>query len=257
MPIHDWNCVDAGVFHDFHQAWAIEIRNCLNDGLLPDNYYALAEQVVEGPIPDVVTLERRTNGDTDPDISNRHDGGRAAVALAERAPTVQHTHESQVQAYADRATRVAIRHVNGDEVACYIEIHSPGNKQSEAALRKFCEKLAHALRCGCHALVVDLHRPTPRDPQGIHARFWQDYFSGADAPPVTDERPLTLVAYRSDLCPTAYFEPTAVGLPLVDMPAFLTPDLYVNVPLESTYQAAWRGVPRRWKEVIEAAAGNA
>lgn len=31
MPIHDWSCVDHGVFHDFHQAWTIEIRNALKD----------------------------------------------------------------------------------------------------------------------------------------------------------------------------------------------------------------------------------
>ena len=54
-------------------------------------------------------------------------------------------------------------------------------------------------------------------------------------------------------CPTACFEPTAVGHVLIDMPVFLTPDVYINVPLEATYQEAWHGVPRRWKEVIEAA----
>lgn len=27
---------------------------------------------------------------------------------------------------------------------------------------------------------------------------------------------------------------------------------YVNVPLEETYQAAWRGLPKRWKRVLEA-----
>ena len=32
MPIHDWSRVDAGIFHDFHQAWTIEIRNALNGG---------------------------------------------------------------------------------------------------------------------------------------------------------------------------------------------------------------------------------
>ena len=36
------------------------------------------------------------------------------------------------------------------------------------------------------------------------------------------------------------------------MPLFLEPELYVNVPLEATYQAAYRGVPRRWKTVLEA-----
>jgi hypothetical protein len=32
---------------------------------------------------------------------------------------------------------------------------------------------------------------------------------------------------------------------------FLTLDLFVKVPLEATYQAAYRGVARRWREVLE------
>jgi hypothetical protein len=36
------------------------------------------------------------------------------------------------------------------------------------------------------------------------------------------------------------------------MPLFLTEELYVNVPLEATYQAAYRGVPKRWRDVLEA-----
>ena len=41
-----------------------------------------------------------------------------------------------------------------------------------------------------------------------------------------------------------YVEPTAVGRELLDMPLFLDPEVYVNVPLEATYQGAYRGVPR-------------
>jgi len=36
------------------------------------------------------------------------------------------------------------------------------------------------------------------------------------------------------------------------MPLFLTPERYVNVPLEQTYTSAYRGVPQRWKAVLEA-----
>jgi hypothetical protein len=50
-----------------------------------------------------------------------------------------------------------------------------------------------------------------------------------------------------------YVEPTAVGRELLEMPLFLEPEIYVNVPLEATYQAAHRGVPRRWKAVLESA----
>lgn len=43
MPIHDWTRVDAGLFHDFHQDWTIEIRRMLNGGILPKGYVALVE----------------------------------------------------------------------------------------------------------------------------------------------------------------------------------------------------------------------
>jgi hypothetical protein len=59
MPIHDWTRVSAGIFHDFHQGWTIEIRNRLNSGVLPAGYYALADQRVSGPEPDVVALRLR------------------------------------------------------------------------------------------------------------------------------------------------------------------------------------------------------
>jgi hypothetical protein len=43
----------------------------------------------------------------------------------------------------------------------------------------------------------------------------------------------------------------AVGRELIDMRLFLEPDVYVNVPLEATYQAAYRGVPRRWRDLLD------
>jgi hypothetical protein len=47
----------------------------------------------------------------------------------------------------------------------------------------------------------------------------------------------------------------AVGDSLVDMPLFLDPDRYINLPLEATYQAAWRGMPAYWREVLEGRRG--
>jgi hypothetical protein len=52
--------------------------------------------------------------------------------------------------------------------------------------------------------------------------------------------------------PKAYLEPTAVGRPLIDVALFLTPERYVYVPLEPTYQTAYRGMPEYWRNVIEA-----
>ena len=59
MPIHDWTRVEAGIFHDFHHGWIEEIKRALNAGLLPDDYYALAEQHASRFEPDVLTLQER------------------------------------------------------------------------------------------------------------------------------------------------------------------------------------------------------
>jgi hypothetical protein len=249
--MHDWTKVMAGIFHHFHHDWITVIASSLNDGLLPEDYYALAEQQAEGPIPDVLTLERTTpEGDYGGFAAEHERGG--GVALAEAPPRVRYTLEAEQAIYAAKANRVAVFHATGDRVVAYVEIVSPGNKQSEAAVRKFLDKLADAIQRGCHVLVIDPHPPTSRDRRGLHALFWEDYFGQASSPGVSAEQPLGLMAYRSDLVPTAYFEPVAVGESLPDMPLFYTPDHYVNVPLDETYQRAWRSVPRRWKSVIEA-----
>jgi hypothetical protein len=37
----------------------------------------------------------------------------------------------------------------------------------------------------------------------------------------------------------------------VEMALFLRPDRYVDVPLEATYLAAYRGMPAFWRDVLE------
>ena len=63
------------------------------------------------------------------------------------------------------------------------------------------------------------------------------------------DRPLTLAAYAAGAELRAFIEPVAVDLPLPDMPLFLEPEIYVNVPLETTYLAAFAAVPRYWRNV--------
>jgi hypothetical protein len=253
MPMHDWTRVLPGIFHHFHHDWITAIAGSLNDSLLPGDYYALAEQVAEGPIPDVLTLER-VDEDSGPVSSGAASGETGGLALAECPPRVQYTLEGEQKIYANKVNRVTVYHASGDRVVAYIEIVSPGNKQSEREVQRFLEKLADAIERGCHLLIVDPHPPTPRDPHGLHYRFWSDHFVQDDSPGVTAETPLSLAAYRSSIVPSAYFQPIAVGAVLPDMPLFITQDRYINVPLEATYMAAWKGVPRRWKTVIEGGA---
>jgi len=57
MPIHDWTRVGAGIFHHFHHEWITAIAHAVNGVLRGTDYYALAEQIVGGLGPDVLTLQ--------------------------------------------------------------------------------------------------------------------------------------------------------------------------------------------------------
>jgi hypothetical protein len=189
MPIHDWTRVSAGTFHDFHLVWTAELRTALNDGILPPDYYAQAEQVTGPFAPDVLALEYMPAAD-DEDFGGEGDSpdGTAVATLAKTAPKVRVTEEMEHRFYRNQRRRIAIRHSSDDRVVALIEIVSPGNKESTPSFTAGVA-LPH--------LKIDLSRP------------------------------------------------------LIDMPLFLTPELYVNVPLEGMYSAAYRGVPRRWKQVLE------
>lgn len=246
MPVHAWEKVDAGIFHDFHQAWITELRNALNAGILPDSYYALAEQVARPFGPDVLTLQAHgstgTNGSQAGDVDLQ---GGGTLALLHKTPKVRLIQESTADLYVKKADRIAIRHASNDRVVAFLEVLSPGNKSSQRAIDEFLEKVGASLEQGIHLLLIDLFLPTRRDPNGIHGLIWGD--AAATPPP---EEPLTLVAYNAGPPRRAYVEPTAVGAALIDMPLFLDETHYVQVPLEATYQNAWRGVPGRWKQVL-------
>lgn len=246
MPVHDWSKTNAGIFHDFHQRWIISISNALNR-LLPEDYYAMAEQSTGGPIPDVVTLETRMKDD---ELFVMQGEDSHALAVLETPPQTQFSHAGELEVYSRKATHVVIRHASGDRVVGFIELVSPGNKQSDHAIQAFFVKMEEALRSGCHLLVIDVHPPTKRDERGLHAEFWSSSFGETNIPGCDIQRPLGMAAYHSTYVPKAYFQPFAVGDRLIDMPVFLTKDHYVNLPVEATYQEAWNGVPKRWREVI-------
>lgn len=246
MPIHDWTRVDAGIFHAMHHGWIEEIARSLNRGLLPQGYYALPEQHAVGLGPDVLTLELTSEEDSD-DSQPAPRSPAGAVLLA--APKPQPTAETDMAFYRRKQKTVTVRHVSGDRVAI-VEIVSKGNKASRNALRAFVAKAAQLLDQQIHLLILDLHPPGRRDPDGIHGEIWQE-IAGEEytLPP---DKPLTLAAYEADLSVKAYVKHAAVGDRLIDMPLFLNPGEPINIPLEATYSAAYAELPRRWKRVLEA-----
>lgn len=242
MPIHDWKKVKAGIFHDFHHAWIEELKRALN-ALLPPEYYALAEQRTGEFGPDVLTLQSQ---DASPDINpTPPDDGALLVA----PPKVRFTDQAEVDFYQLRQRAVVVRHASDDQVVAVLEVVSPGNKSSVRTFRNFVTKVCSILENKIHILILDVHSPTNQDPNGLHAAIWSE-LTGNEFEPPTDQ-PLTLVAYESNTLINAYVEPTACGLELVDMPLYLEPGGYVNVPLQDTYTRAFEALPRRWRSVVE------
>lgn len=244
MAIHDWTRVKPGLFHHFHQRWIGALCDALNAGGLPEGFFALSEQTTGSLVPDVLTLQLAPAEATRPDS-----GG---VAVAEAPPRAWAIRRAEVDIYAERADRLAIRDPLGDVVAI-IEIVSPGNKSGIAAARSFVDKAVRFLRQGVNLLIIDLFPPTKRDPQGLHKLIWDEIQEEPFEPP--PDKPLTLVAYSAGEVKTAYVEPVAVGDPLPPMPIFLTPERYVPAPLEATYQTTWAHCPAPLRALVDSPAG--
>src|SRR5437667_6923907 len=167
MPIHDWTRVDAGLFHAFHHRWISALCDALNTRSLPPDYFALPEQSIRGPIPDVLTLRLSEDG-AEPS------GPNPGLAVASAPPRTRLVQRTEAKTYARKADRITVRHRHGHLVAV-VEIVSPGNKASRNELRAFVEKTSDLIRQDIHLLVIDLFPPGKRDPQGIHKAIWDEF----------------------------------------------------------------------------------
>lgn len=238
MPIHDWTRVPAGLFHHFHQDWTIELARALNRGRLPRGVAALVEQRLGPREADVLAIEHRAIP------LQAEDRGVATLP----PPAAQIVRRTESGLFSDRANRIVVKHHLGRIIAV-IEIVSPGNKDCRASLREFVDKSVDFLRAGIHVLVVDLFPPTSRDPFGIHKAIWDEF---VDEPfPLAGGKDRIVASYKSGTERVAYVEPVAVGDKLPDMALFLSCDLHVSAPLESTYRTAWDASPFELRTAVE------
>jgi hypothetical protein len=223
MPIHEWTRVDAGIFHAFHLNWIAELNKALNGGLLPSGYYALPEQNATTSIPDLPTLH------ASPDL---------AKPLCPAPKTGGLT--------------LAIRHVGGHRLVAIVEIVSSTDKDRLRSVAEFAGKIVAALAFGVHALVIDLLPPGPHDLTGMHGAIWQRLEKTEEPYDLPEDDPLTLASYVAAEPVDIYLEHPAIGASLAEMPLFLRPDRYINVPLDTTYQEAYRSMPAFWRDVLDA-----
>ena len=241
MPIHDWSRIPSGLFHDFHQTWSIQIKVALNNGILPKGVSALVEQRSGPKESDVLAVESRTR-------TRRLKPDDSGGLLTMTPPAAPFTYRTKKQITASRANRISVKHHLGKTIAI-IEIISPGNKDTKAAVRDFLDKTFEFLRAGVHVLLIDLFPPSPRDPLGIHQLIWDEIGNDPFAFPPGKDR--ILASYEASEEKVAYVQPVAVGDVLPDMPLFLSQGLHVKVPLESTYQSAWAACPQEMQVAVE------
>lgn len=250
MPLHDWTRVDAGTFHGFHTRWIVHLQESLNDGILPDEFYADAEQI---------TAEAGEDGDrTRPDIlalrrpRNLFDPGgepNAGLALLDTPPALKRV---PMEVSLRPRRHVAVRHASGHRIVALIEVVSPGNKDRLTHVEEFAGRVADALANGIHVVVLDLFPPGRHDPNGLHEAIAQQFSPARYSLPVAGRTFASYVGGPGD----AFIEHPAVGDTLPVMPLILTPERYVNVPLELSYHLAWRGTPSVWREVLGPSPGD-
>ncbi len=251
MPIHDWTRVYAEAFHDFHHLWIAELRQFLNEDALPNGYYTLAEQHTVPFLPDVITLERGDEGSGGSAWCDPGGDAGGLVALAEAPPKVAISAQASETAwFAQRKDRLVVRHRSGDRLVAIIELVSPGNKESRTTVEELAAKAAACIDAGVHLLIVDLIPRPATVPATLHGLIWSHYSSDSFDPP--PGKGLTLMAYAAEPrgMSAAFIEPVGVGDPLIEMPLFLDPGHYLNVPLEATYGRAFAGVPRHLREAL-------
>jgi hypothetical protein len=242
MPIHDWNRMPAGLFHDFHQTWTIQLKAVLNGGVLPKGFSALIEQKSKDWQrwePDVLAVEDWNKPRPEKDNS--------AATLILDPPKTRLVFRSEEHYYADRANRIVIKHHLGRTLAV-IELVSPGNKDSRPRIRSFVDKVVEFIRQGVHVLIVDLFPPSKRDPEGIHRLIWDEIKEEPFVIPPGKDR--VLASYEAGPDTTAWVELASVDL-LPSMPLFLAVGKHVQVPLEKSYQMAWDVCPEGMREAVE------
>src|SRR3954462_1463019 len=106
MPIHDWTRVDAGIFHGFHLSWISHIKERLNTGGLPPDFYADAEQYADGKNADVLALHRSPAGSSTPITTTA-----PVTPLPPSADTLHRTaRKSKTEKQKQR--RLVVRHIS-------------------------------------------------------------------------------------------------------------------------------------------------
>jgi hypothetical protein len=233
VPLHDWARVHAAIFHDFHHGWVADLRRALQRDILPRDYYALLANLADGVGPGAADLVRPGGG----------------LDVADKLVTSGIRITDEPKWFALNAKAVTVRRAKNHQVVSAVVIVSPGDKDSAESTQAFVRKAKELLTAGVHLTVIDLFPPGPHNPGGIHPLIWCE--ESDDTVRIVLSKTLSLASYVGGPKAEAYLESVAIGDRIPDTPLFLATDLYVEVPLERTYQSAFDAIPDVWREVLE------
>lgn len=215
-------------WRSFHGAWAAAMARLLNQGILPEGYYAVPLVDRDGPIEiEVATLCNQQTSEP----ASAEPAPQAWVppapglAVAVELPAVD---EIEVQVFAD----------DGDpRLAAAIELLSPRNKDRPQSRQAFAVKCVGYLQQGSSVVVVDTVTTRRAD---LNAPILS--LLGVEA---TSAIPtgLSAVSYRAvgrdeerqqlQLWPA----PLALGQPLPTLPLWIASDWSVPLDLDASYRA--------------------
>ncbi len=210
------------VWNTFHHAWAATIARTLNRGLLPANYFA-APNIRFGPRVeiDVGTFEQSES------VASTSPFMLAAPPATAVIPAV----------FPDTVEVVVVHQEGGPQVVAAIELVSPSNKDRPATRRAFVAKMSSYLQQGMALSVIDL--VTTRSAH-LHNEWleWMQVESGlmedvAGMPLYANSYRAVHRGSRDEI--DMWLHPLRVGDLLPSLALFLRGDIYVDVPLETTY----------------------
>jgi Protein of unknown function (DUF4058) len=213
------------IWNTFHHAWSATIARTLNRQLLPENYFA-APNIRFGPRVeiDVGTFEQASAVGQAP--------GASALTLATPPAT------AVIPAvFPDIVEVVIVHQEGGPQVVAAIELVSPSNKDRPATQRAFVAKMSSYLQQGIALSVIDL--VTTRSAH-LHNEWIAWMQAEAGLMRNVSETPLYANSYRAvrrgerdeiDM----WLNPLRVGQPLPSLVLFLRGDMWIDIPLETTY----------------------
>ena len=229
-PVNDTHSWD-----EVHGGWPMEMVRHLTT-ILPAGFRA-APKVLRGS-PFEVDVSTYDLDYRDPD-TNAASGDGGTATLTGLSPTL--TVEADLAEQDEYEVRIYDVE-RGRQLVAAIEIVSPSNKDRPDTRELFVGKVASLLQQGVCVSLVDL--------ESIRlANLYVDLLNllGHADPALAATTPhLYAVTLRSRKPPKrrqlldAWFHPMIAGQPLPTLPIWLTPDLRVMLPLETSYDATCR-----------------